>query len=131
VLPAKGAEPFRHVLGVIEALHGDGKLPETTAHASQKRSAYGWYTHYKPTPYGRTKPSEIHYSVPLARGKLGHPELTLAHEIGHWLDREGAGVGGRFESEAGGFVADWLAAVQRSEAVQNIRQRARTGYNKN
>jgi hypothetical protein len=29
-----------------QALHGDGKLAETTAHASQKRSAYGWYTHY-------------------------------------------------------------------------------------
>jgi hypothetical protein len=68
--------------------------------------------------------------VPLVRGRLGHPELTLAHEIGHWLDREGAGVGGRFESEAGGLFADWLAAVERSEAVQNIRQRARTGYNR-
>ena len=78
VLPTKGAEPFRHVLGVIEALHGDGKLPKTTVHASQKRSAYGWYTHYNPAPYGRTKPSEIHYLAPLAKGKLGHPELTLA-----------------------------------------------------
>ncbi|MCZ7563810.1 MAG: phage head morphogenesis protein [Burkholderiales bacterium] len=113
------AEPFRHILGVIEKLHGDGKLPKTHGLAGRSRQNYGHFSH---GVEGRVAP-EVVYSAPLAKDRLGHPELTLAHEIGHWIDFFGIAKPRLFASEAADdLMYGWRKAVQESEAFRKIQQ---------
>ena len=94
----KWGEPFREALRLVNETNGDGKLVDVKLVANEMERAFGRYTG-KPTIGGVVIPktsrhyraSEVQLSKYLARTEYAHPELTLAHEIGHLLDFEGTG----------------------------------------
>ncbi len=71
----KYADPTYHVLNAINQVHGDGTLPKLPLKASRSKK---WNGVYDPKRGG---------NIRIAGGP--HVELTIAHEIGHFLDHRG------------------------------------------
>ncbi|MFN2288663.1 MAG: hypothetical protein ABR578_10070 [Chromatocurvus sp.] len=100
------------VLAAIDRVHRDGALPRIPlTNLPANTHYYGAYSHEKYT--GR--PVKIG-----VRAGGDHKDLTLAHEIGHFLDHHGA-PGNGFSSKAGAQFADWRRAVDATEAVRSLR----------
>ena len=124
--------------GAIDKVHGDGPLaplPVTIKRMAARRQAefaYSW----------GDIPQEINM-----RAKPDHPMMTLAHEIGHWLDNSGIGrnkepvsAGGHgqitrnmvryrpdeFPKHWPAGLKDWHAAIMKSEAVQRLGSLSKT-----
>lgn len=82
----KTSSAARRALAVIDQVHGDGVLPTIPLVVTGKKKTLGGYSF----THGGTA-SDIELS------KHGsHPELTMAHEVGHFLDHHGIGKPGTF-----------------------------------
>lgn len=111
-LPSKGpvANAGRNALAAIARVHGDGELPEIPVEREPSVKRFGGY-HY----YLTGKPLKI----TVRPGAAAHPEMTLAHEIGHFLDHQGAGKG-KHASVTSDDFAEFRKAAQESKAIQEI-----------
>lgn len=49
-----------------------------------------------------------------------HPELTIIHELGHFIDMDGIGMKGGFASSTS-QLSDWKSAVFNSQAYQDLK----------
>jgi hypothetical protein len=76
----------RQALRAIESVHGDGPLPKIDVARSQAKSYYGAFSFY---------PDGTANKIKMAGGP--HPEMTAAHEVGHFIDHNGL-PGTGFES---------------------------------
>jgi len=113
-LPSKGpvANAGRNALAAIARVHGDGELPEIPVERETSVRRFGGY-HY----YGA--PSNKPVKITVRPGAAAHPEMTLAHEIGHFLDHQGAGKG-KHASVAADDFAEFREAAKQSRAIQEI-----------
>lgn len=101
-----------HVLNVIDSLHGDGSLPRIPLRSSPSSAGYlGAYFH---TVGGKALRINV-----TAGGS--HKALTMAHEIGHFIDHKGA-PGTGFSSLNNELFARWRKAVNRSNAIKSSRK---------
>jgi hypothetical protein len=115
-LPARGAlaEIGKRTIAAIGQIHGDGDLPQIPVELERSRNRHGafWYR-------GNTA-TKITFKT------KGHPELTLAHEIGHFLDRQGAGQG-KFASLKDALFDEFRQAAKNSQAIKDIEEYLATG----
>lgn len=51
-----------------------------------------------------------------------YPAFTLAHELGHWLDHQAVGGTGFASETSSAALAEWLQAIEQTEAVRTLRQ---------
>jgi SPP1 gp7 family putative phage head morphogenesis protein len=112
-LPKSGyaKTPSKSILAIIDSIHSDGELPEIPIKASASRKFYGAYEH-------KIQSKE---SVAIHLSSYGdHPELTLAHEIGHFIDHQAFGEKG-FSSTNNEMFAGWRDAVDNSNATKEIK----------
>jgi hypothetical protein len=103
----------RHVLALIDAVHGDSDPEVIPVRLSRGTAGMGLYEYSDRT--GR----------PLRLSVSRHadqPRLTVAHEVGHFLDHQALGSPGRFASVSGRMPAV-MDALAGSEAVQTLRAR--------
>lgn len=102
-----------YTLKLIDSVHGDGSLPGIPLNASTARSFAGVYKYYP----GPDRAKEIRLS------NVGtHHELTLAHEIGHYLDHKGL-PGKGFTSSSKGFepMDKVMTAIDQSKSIQGLK----------
>jgi SPP1 gp7 family putative phage head morphogenesis protein len=119
------------VLGIIDEVHGDGPLPVVPVGNAAGKNALGSIT----TAYNRqTKETRV-VRLDFRRVDQGgtHPELTLVHEIGHFLDVKGMPVGSgniwaTDDLGPSGGLDEWWQAVKNSQAYQNISGSKRSYY---
>src|SRR5262245_6534310 len=89
-------DPVRRALEAIDSVHGDGVLPLLPVIRTRGRVQVGAYEWNEYT-------GEV---LRLSFSSAGtHPELSVIHEIGHFLDRQALGQAGTYASEAGRCVA--------------------------
>jgi len=98
-------------LGAIDAVHGDGRLPMIPVRTTPARTNY--YGAFWHTRAGDPLRIDI-----TAGGN--HQELTMAHEIGHFLDHSGT-PGKGFNSIRHADFEDWRRAVDNSAEVAHLR----------
>jgi SPP1 gp7 family putative phage head morphogenesis protein len=119
-LPSRGAlaQIGKHTLAAIEKVHGDGDLPQIPLELerSNKRLGGYWYTTASPSR-----------ALKITIKTREHPELTLAHEIGHFLDQQGAGKGRGHASPADALFDEFRQAAKNSRAIRDIETYLSTG----
>jgi len=103
--------PSELILSIIDSIHSDGVLPEIPIKSTASRSFYGAYTH--------TISSKDAVKIDIS-SHGDHPELTLAHEIGHFIDHQAFGEKG-FSSLKDDMFAEWRDAVSKSNATKEIK----------
>jgi len=96
-------------VAAIDAVHTDGVLP-SLAVKRETLNAHGMFIYNTRMEAVAIK---IHYST-------SHPELTLAHEIGHLLDLKGIDTPNQFASETSSILDKWRDAVISSEAITKL-----------
>ena len=97
-----------HAMAQIDKVHGDGGLPSVQIDGRPGRGSSGVF---------RVNENSIGLA---ANGP--HPELTLAHEAGHWIDRRAFALPPfKFMSESD-LGAAWRTAVEQSTAYKQLRQ---------
>lgn len=101
----------RHVLSVIDSIHGDGQLPGIPVVRSTSQQFLGAYEYYI-----NGRPGDIKLS---SHGTAR--EMTLAHEIGHFIDHQ-AVQRGQWASETHAAFMAWVGAVQSTTAVKLLRE---------
>ena len=101
----------KHVLGVIDKLHDDGRLPLIPLKNTNSAKALGQYWF--------TRGGDA-LSIKVKSGG-SHKELTLAHEIGHFLDHKGLPDEG-FTSISHKMMEPWRQAVKNSKAYKHLRE---------
>lgn len=102
------------VMAAIDDVHGDGDIPLVPVKFGNMSTRYG---HYKSNWDG----SPVEIKVSMAGNP--HPRLTLAHEIGHWVD--GHIKVNKKLGNAGGATAgmrEFRNAAEDSAAVQRIKR---------
>lgn len=109
----KYATAYRDAIEAIDAVHGDGALPEIPVKTKSNIQAYGQYAHY-----AGGGPRDI-----AINGKGDHLQATLAHEVGHFLDHMGMGETGKFASETSPLLQEWRLAARSSQAVQSLQNK--------
>ena len=113
-LEATGYKPLAaHVLDVIDRTHSDGSLPKIPIRRSNARGYAGAYTH--------TAVLDQPVDIAISSHYKDHRELTLAHEIGHFLDHKGL-PGPWMSSEKHADLAAWRDAVMATPEVRDLRQ---------
>lgn len=100
----------QRVLELIDNVHGDGKLPLIPVKNTNSKQYNGAYTHLAYSG----KPVDIKFN-----GRGEHPELTLAHEIGHFIDHQGIEAG-KYGSQESTLFQGWVDAVQNSSPVKTL-----------
>lgn len=111
-LPKSGAlaKPLLEALATIDALHDDGALPMIPVKSTAAKSYFGQYT--RRTSDGAALAISVSRSSPW-------PELTLAHEIGHFIDHQAIGTIGKF-SYTDPIWDEFLQAAGNSEAIKAL-----------
>ncbi|MPM55537.1 hypothetical protein SDC9_102334 [bioreactor metagenome] len=101
------------VLKAIDSIHGDGSLPGVPVKTSRAKSFYGQYS------FSGSRSNQI----ALTDIPGSHKELTLAHEIGHYLDHQGL-PGPGLTSRAGGFkpLENVLDAIGKSDSIAMLKK---------
>lgn len=117
-LPSSGKyKPvYEEAVSAIDEVHGDGALPELPVTTKSSMDAYGQYRYEMRSG----KPVDI-----LINGQGDHHQLTLAHEIGHFLDHQALGEKGKMASERDPALQAWRDAVDKSQAVERLRDKRR------
>jgi hypothetical protein len=113
-LPTSGdlRQISERALTAIEKVHGDGNLPQIPVEIETRGDRLGGY-HYNPIG-----PRAVKITV-----KTGsRAEIDLAHEIGHFLDQQGAGKGINHASPYDAAFTEFRGAVLSSRAVKELRQ---------
>ncbi|MCA0270225.1 MAG: hypothetical protein LCH53_13560 [Bacteroidetes bacterium] len=104
----KTAEALARTLQAIDGVHGDGALPLIEVRRSRSKDYLGAYF---PNGTGIRLASDL------------HPHMTLAHEIGHFIDHKGL-PGKDLSSRSGDDVLDrWRKAVHASAAYGILTKR--------
>lgn len=110
VPPGRAFDPVRRALDAIDAVHGDGVPPLLPVIRTRGRVQVGAYEWNEYTGE----------ALRLSFSSVGtHPELSVVHEIGHFLDHRGLGRRGELGS-AIGAVPDLLGAIEASEAYARL-----------
>ena len=106
--------PAQRVVEIIDKVHGDGALPQIPLNAStaKDRMRPGMQGKYSYIP-ANDRAAQI-----VIKGSGDHREMTIAHEIGHFLDHQG--FAGRGFSSAGREhpVARIVSALQNTETMK-------------
>jgi hypothetical protein len=89
---------------VIDGVHLVRGLPAISVVRSQSKKSHGYYNRG-----GQIGLSQI----------ADHPELTLAHEIGHFIDHRGF-FGQGMSSEASDALSAWRTAVMKTPEIKNL-----------
>lgn len=100
---------LRTVLEAIDTAHGDGELPEIEVAIAPLDERHGTYL---AAVAGRAP-------VITVSSAATRPELTLAHEIGHFLDYEGLAEG-KSAALASAELADVRRALDASGAIRTL-----------
>lgn len=109
----KTAKALARTLRAIDSVHGDGALPSIPVERSQSKKYLGAYMYSARGDDAR--------SIRLASDL--HPHMTLAHEIGHFIDHKGL-PGAGFSTQTGRSELDaWRSAVQSSKAFDELTER--------
>lgn len=98
-------------LSEIDKLHGVENLPVIPIKNSTSQSFQGAYT-YRPRP---GTPVDIKVSTSSV-----NPELTLAHELGHFIDHQVLGDKGSYASKGHALFKDWQQTIANSEATKQL-----------
>lgn len=118
-IPAGRAfDPVRHALEAIDAVHGDGVLPPLPVIRTRGRvqvGAYVWNSH-------TGEALRLSFSA-----TNDHAELSVIHEIGHFLDHQALGRPGIFASESGalGSLMQVISATDAATRLRSLRSRRR------
>jgi hypothetical protein len=110
--PERSLAVVRETVAVIDAVHGDGNLPPLPVRLSRGRRQMGGYE------YARDG-SALRLTV---SSRALQPHVTVAHEVGHYLDQHGLGTPPRFASESG-RLQDVLNAIEQTAAMRTLRSR--------
>jgi Phage Mu protein F like protein len=97
------------VLAAIDNVHGDGALPELPVKATASVRYAGMYAVQRFGP-----PLDISVSR-----HSPHPELTLAHEIGHFIHHQAIGVPGQFDYPPAVW-GEVMAALRGSSSARQL-----------
>lgn len=112
-LRGRARQAAEDALAAIESVHGDGLLTPVPL-VSTRRNVLGYYSH--DTRSGA--------AIELALKQTGDwPALTLAHEVGHWLDHQALGTPGSFASHTAVTAPLWrgfLHAVQSTPTYRTL-----------
>lgn len=109
VLPGVLSKRILQTAHVIDTVHGDGPLPKIQVRTSIDKSTLGAYS---------TGPMGVRIRV----SRYGnHPELTMAHETGHFIDDRGIGTPGVFASASDALLQEWRDAVDASDSVNELK----------
>ena len=105
----------KEVLSIIDSVHGDGTLPKIPVTWNRATSTNGSYAATVGGDARAIKASTIG----------DHPLMTLAHEIGHFLDHQSLGDKGRFAthgatSATSQKLAPLLKVLRESAAVKRL-----------
>jgi hypothetical protein len=98
---------------MIDKVHGDGDLALLPIRQSSSRSTAGGFGENK---YNH-EPVDIHVSK-----NSNHPELTVIHEIGHYLDHSGIGIRKQMSSATDPIMSEWREAVKSSKAFKGLQE---------
>lgn len=123
-IPPRWKETAETVFDAINSVHGDGNLHPIPIKTTSSTRYYGQFSCYP------NQPIKISLST---QSEGVHPELTLAHEIGHFLDNDAfpkeAGLAHASEGSPSQKVRDLMEALNTSESVKWIRDNG-TYYDK-
>jgi hypothetical protein len=112
VVPESAAfDPVRRALAAIDAVHGDGDLPflpVVRTRATTEVGVYEWSDR-------SGEPLRLRIST-----HSEHPELTVVHEIGHFLDHQALGRPGTFASESDALHSV-IATIDSTDAFAQLR----------
>lgn len=101
------------VLAVIDSVHGDGPL-KTIPVGHNTGGSLGAFSYLG----GEARRIDYLHTGPRELGL--HPELTLTHEIGHWLDKSGRPNRNWITDDLDSELKPWWGAVKASEAWKNL-----------
>jgi hypothetical protein len=110
----KEALRMKEVLSAIDAIHGDGPLQPIPINNKISRGALG--TYFRREAAGKS----VAVNIGVRRNIGASGELTLAHEIGHWLDHIGIESEGVFASESAPELDGLMSAIRGSDAIKKI-----------
>lgn len=108
----------------IDAVHGVGETKPIPVILNRMTRAHGEFTAYA---------SGEPISISVSRNSE-HPELTLAHEIGHYVDGFALNGNTTFRGYASNspemteLMGEWRAAVEKSWAIQEIKRLRGAGF---
>ncbi|CAA9568445.1 MAG: hypothetical protein AVDCRST_MAG88-2113 [uncultured Thermomicrobiales bacterium] len=109
---ARGIRQLRETLAAIDRVHCVGPLPWIQVEIRSQMPQAGRFLY---NPLGG-----VPLGIALRRGNSSK-RLTLAHEVGHFLDYSAIGQPNRFETTARAIVlAGWRQAVMASTSVQRL-----------
>jgi SPP1 gp7 family putative phage head morphogenesis protein len=112
---SKNRAMYEHVVGVIDATHGDGQLPSTAIH-TRKLSPGTFGTYFTRTKNGGPRIDITNESRLVGRDL----DLTLVHEIGHFLDHMGVSSTTMMASRDDVATAVWREAAGQSRAIRRL-----------
>jgi len=122
-LPAgKTGSVFKTVLTEIDNLHGIDGLPTIPAKSSRSVRYQGVYRFYPST----NKAVDIQLS-----SSSVNPELTVAHEIGHFIDHQSFNTAGVFSSINDDLMAAFRRVVDESTATATLKEHLATATDRN
>jgi len=113
-------------LRVIDSVHDDGRLPPVGVIPGEDITVLGAYRSVWDDMRGRFLPVEM----AVYPGGGEHVEMTIAHEVGHFLDEQIFGGAGEADGSEdfgpddrldGGEMGAWRVAVLRSRAYKRLR----------
>ncbi|MEO8589420.1 MAG: DUF935 family protein [Flavobacteriales bacterium] len=118
----KALKPMvQRTLAAIDKVHGDGVLSAIPVVETKSARVFGFY---QPTWRAAVK-------IAINRVQGDHMHLTLAHEIGHWIDHIGMGQGVAYGTHASVSTPEMKAvqkAMDKSAAIQAIRGALNRGF---
>jgi len=100
-----------NTLNAIDAVHSDGLLEPIPIVSSSSQRVHGYFQHQA----FNEMPLKIAVS-----SRSDHKDLTLAHEIGHFIDLRGVNKGRGFASENDKRFNAFRLTANDSQAVQNL-----------
>jgi SPP1 gp7 family putative phage head morphogenesis protein len=109
-----GGKALRRTQDAINKVHGDGTLPKITTRLTSDADGNAAFV--------VAGDDEVPAGIEVSR-LSDHPELSYAHEIGHFLDRSGIptrGTGWRSGYKSDPHFKEWFKAVESSQAAQAL-----------
>ena len=115
VLPKSGSakKHAEYALNEIDKIHSDGLLPKIPLKASVSKKNSGSYVYF--IKQGVSKEITLSSHSP-------HPELTLIHEMGHFIDHQAIGTKGIHASVSDPIFEEWRKAVDATNSSKKLRE---------
>jgi hypothetical protein len=112
---SKNRAMYEHIVETIDSTHGDGQLPKIPIHTRKLQSGT-WGTYYTMGSKGGPR-IDITSDIRVIGRDL---DLTVVHEIGHFLDHKGVPSVTMMASRDTGATGAWQRAAGRSDAVRKL-----------